>query len=170
MLRQMTQPVAARTSVVILALAGSLNIVPDVAAQDGAPPPGSPPVLRDVRLAFPTQGDTPMRPVDDYWQMIGLPRPSALHPGPTWTLFARVEAMILDGAQRLWLSGQFHSVWVDVEDAPFKNGALAKRVIFNVVERVQPSASPRGLPEPPPGYEHPPPSHERLYPPPEGAR
>ena len=98
--------------------------------------------------------------------MIAVPRVSPMHEGPTWTFYARVEPLIHDSAQRLWSSGLLHSVWVDVMDDPFPNGAEAKRVIFNVVERLRPGPLPVGLPEPPPGYEHPPPSHERVYPPP----
>jgi hypothetical protein len=139
---------------------------PDASGQDGAPPPGYPAVLRDVRLAFPTQDGTALGPVEDYLQIIALPRENALRRGPTWTFYARVEPMILDSAQRLWASGRFHSVWVDVEHDPFPNGADGERVIFNLVERIQPGPPPAGLPQPPSGYELPPPSHERVYPPP----
>ena len=140
-------------------------VSPTLSGQAGAPPPGYPAVLRDVRLAFPTQDGTAIGPVEDYLQIISLPRATALHRGPTWTFYARVESMVLDSAQRLWASGRFHSVWVDVENDPFSNGADGKRVIFNVVERIQPGPPPTGLPQPPTGYELPPPSHERVYPP-----
>ena len=128
------------TSVRLLLLIGACALCPPVQAhsQDGAPPPGYPAVLRDVRLAFPTQDDTARGPVEDYAQIIGLPSVSALHSGPTWTLYARIEPLILDSAQRLWASGRFSSVWVDVENDPFANGAAAKRVIFN---RVKPKVS-----------------------------
>ena len=147
-----------------LTMAIMFCLIAHVLSQGGEPPPGYPLVLRDVRLAFPTQDGTAIRPVEDYLQIIGLPQPSALHTGPTWTYYARVEPMILDGALRLWLSGHFHSVWVDVMDDPFPNGALARRVVFNVVERVRPGPAPDRPPEPPPGYELPPPSHARVYP------
>ncbi len=142
-----------------------LCLPPQSRGQDGAPPPGYPAVLRDVRLAFPTQDGTARGPVENYLQIIALPTASALHSGPTWTFYARIEGLVLDSAQRLWASGRFSSVWVDVEDDPFANGAAGKRVIFNMVERIQPGPPPDGLPEPPPGYELPPPSHERVYPP-----
>ena len=133
--------------------------------QDGQPPAGYPAVLRDVQLAFPTQDGVSIRPVEPYLKLIGLPKTSALHEGPVWTFYSRVEPLVLDGAQRLWASGRFHSVWVDVFDQPFENGALGRTVIFNVVERAEPGPPPAGLPTPPPGFERPPPSHERVYPP-----
>ena len=163
----MTRSTTSHTTVATAAVLVALVLVQPLShGQGGAPLPGYPPVLRDVQLAFPTRVGNPFRPVEDYLQIINLPRTSPLHPGPTWTFYARVEPMIHDSAQRLWLSGLFHSVWVDVMEDPFPNGAEAKRVVFNVVERVQPGPAPVHLPEPPPGYEHPPPSHERIYPPP----
>ena len=119
-------------------------------AQDGAPPPGYPAVLRDVRLAFPTQDDTAIGPVEEYLQIIWLPGTNPLQSGPSWTFYSRIEPMILDSAQRLWSSGRFRSVWVDVEDDPFANGADGRRVIFNLVERIRPGPAPDGVPEPPP--------------------
>ena len=133
--------------------------------QDGALHPWYPAVLRNVRLAFPTQDGAALGAVEDYLQLLALPRVNALRPGPTWMFYSRIEPMILDGAQRLWTSGRFHSVWVDVESNAFANGAAGKRVIFNVVERIRPGPRHDGLQEPPPGYELPPPSHERVYPP-----
>lgn len=138
---------------------------PVSAAQDGQPPAGYPVVLRDVQLAFPTQDGVSIRPAEDYLRLIGLPRTSPLHQGPVWTFYSRIEPMVLDGAQRLWSSGHFHSVWVDITDQPFENGALGRIVIFNVVERAKSGPPPTGLPEPPPGFELPPTSHERVYPP-----
>lgn len=156
---------AAPIRAVFLIGASALCLGPLAYGQDGAPVPGYPAVLRDVRLAFPTQDGTARGPIEDYVRMISLPQVSALHSGPTWTLYARVEPLVLDSAQRLWASGWFASVWVDVENDPFPNGAAGKRVIFNMVERIRPGPPPDGLPEPPPGYELPPPSHERVYPP-----
>ena len=158
---------AAPLRFVLLMGACALCLPLQARGQDGAPPPGYPPVLRDVRLAFPTQDDTARGPVEDYEQIIALPTVTALHSGPIWTLYARIEPLILDSAQRLWASGRFGSVWVDVENDPFPNGAAGRRVIFNLVERIQTGPPPDGLPEPPPGYELPPPSHERVYYPPE---
>ena len=100
-----------------------LCLAPRARGQDGAPPPGYPAVLRDVRLAFPTQDGTARGPIEDYVRIIALPQVSALQSGPTWTLYARVEPLVLDSAQRLWASGRFGSVWVDVENDPFPNGA-----------------------------------------------
>jgi hypothetical protein len=133
--------------------------------QDGQPRVGSAPVLRRVELAFPTQGDGPLRSPEGYLRMMSVTSTNGLFDGPTWTFYARVEPMIIDDADRLWRSGQFHSLWVEVVDVPFENSVVGKRVIFNVVERVLPGDPPKGLPEPPPGYETPPPSHERVYPP-----
>ena len=136
-----------------------------VAAQDGQPPAGYPVVLRNVELAFPTQDGVSIRPVENYLKLIGLPKTSPLHQGPVWRFYSRVESLVLDGAQRLWSSGHFHSVWVDVTDQPFENGALGRTVIFNVVERARPGPPPAGLPTPPPGFEQPQPSYDRVYPP-----
>ena len=106
-----------------------------------------------------------IRPVENYLKLIGLPKTSPLHQGPVWRFYSRVESLVLDGAQRLWSSGHFHSVWVDVTDQPFENGALGRTVIFNVVERARPGPPPAGLPTPPPGFEQPQPSYDRVYPP-----
>jgi len=91
--------VAPGTAVLMVALVACL--ASDVNGQDGQPPPGYPAVLRDVRLAFPTQDGATIRPAEQYLQMFGLPRTSALHEGPSWTFYARIEPMIVDGTQRL---------------------------------------------------------------------
>ena len=128
-------------------------------------PRGSPPVLREIQLVFPTQDNVTLRARDDYLQMMGLPQRRHLGAGPTWILYARAESAILDDAQRLWMSGLLHSLWVDVVDDPFDNGVVGKRVLFNIVERARAGAPPKGFPEPSPGYETPSAAHERVYPP-----
>ena len=61
--------------------------------------------------------------------------------------------------------GRFESLWVDVTEAPYENGARGKRIIINLVEREGDAAVPSGPPTVPAEYATPPAAHTRVYPP-----
>ena len=134
-------------------------------AQSEQPRSGSPPLLRTIQLAFPTQDNASLRPLEDYLQMMSLPHNHTSRITGQWIHYAGTQLIILNDAEQLWRTGWFHSLWVDVVDERFDNGVVGKRVIFNFVERMMRGNPPTGLPEPPPGYETPPALHERVYPP-----
>ena len=71
-----TRPAPIRA--VFLIGACALCLAPLAYGQDGAPAPGYPAVLRDGRLAFPTQDGTARGPIEDYVPIIALPQVSAL--------------------------------------------------------------------------------------------
>jgi hypothetical protein len=134
-------------------------------AQHRQPRADAPPVLRSIELVFPTQENVSLRPRADYLALMELPSLHPLGDEPVWVPYTQVELLILNDAQRLWASGLLHSLWVEVFDDPFENGVIGRRLVFNIVERLQVGAPPEGFPEPPPGYELPPVSRERVYPP-----
>ncbi len=53
-----------------------------------------------------------------------------------WVPYAEeTERRLLDDFKRLWATNFLDNLWIDVEDAPYDNGVVGKRVIFNMEER-----------------------------------
>jgi hypothetical protein len=149
-----------------LLLAFALVAVPGAQSQVVQPPPGSPPVLRYLELRFPTQGNRGFHEPPTYLRQADTTNYLSIPGRLRYSLYAEVEPIILEDAERFWQSGQFESLWVDVTDSPFENGVVGKHVVFNFVERAEPRLSTAGYPTAPPEHRQPPADYKRLYPPP----
>ncbi|MCX6543564.1 MAG: BamA/TamA family outer membrane protein [Acidobacteria bacterium] len=95
------------------------------------PPAGSPSLLRSIELRFPTQGNVSVIEPQTYLYYIET-RPSRPSDG-VWTPFD--ENAILEDFKRLWATSFLDNIWIEVTDAPYENGVVGKRVIFNLEER-----------------------------------
>jgi outer membrane protein insertion porin family len=104
---------------------------PQVQAAPKLPPPDSPPLLRSIELRFPTQGNVSVVDPSTYLFYIET-RPSRPSDG-VWTPFD--EKPILDDFKRLWATTFLDNIWIEVSDAPYDNGVVGKRVVFNLEER-----------------------------------
>ena len=146
-------------------LVGLMVSVSAVAGQPVQPPPGSTLLLRAIEIRFPTQGEMSHRDAVTYVRQIEVRRHVSLPSQDRWLPYAEAEAFIVEDAERLWQSGQLETLWVEVGDDPYENGVMAKRLIFNLVERLDVEVPAATYPTPPPMYRVPPSDHERLYPP-----
>ncbi|MGE3191810.1 MAG: outer membrane protein assembly factor BamA, partial [Vicinamibacterales bacterium] len=45
------------------------------------------------------------------------------------------EQSLLEDFRRLWATNFLDNLWIEVEDAPYENGVMGKRIIFNMEER-----------------------------------
>jgi outer membrane protein insertion porin family len=95
------------------------------------PPQDSPPLLRFIRLQFPTQGDASVIEPQTYLYYIQT-RPSRPSEG-VWVPYD--EKSVLDDFKRLWATNFLDNVWIEVKDTPYDNGVMGKEVIFNLEER-----------------------------------
>jgi len=95
------------------------------------PPADSPPLLRYIRLQFPTQGDVSVIEPQTYLYYVQS-RPSRSADG-VWVPFD--EKSILEDFKRLWNTNFLDNLWIEVRDAPYDNGVVGKDVIFNMEER-----------------------------------
>ncbi|MCX6539895.1 MAG: BamA/TamA family outer membrane protein [Acidobacteria bacterium] len=95
------------------------------------PPADSPALLRSIELRFPTQGNLSVIEPQTYLYYIET-RPSRSSDG-VWTPFD--EKAILEDFKRLWATNFLDNIWVEVNDAPYENGVVGKRVVFNLEER-----------------------------------
>ncbi len=95
------------------------------------PPADSPALLRSIELRFPTQGNVSVIEPQTYLYYIES-RPSRSSDG-VWTPFD--EKSILEDFKRLWATNFLDNIWVEVNDAPYDNGVVGKRVVFNLEER-----------------------------------
>ena len=131
-----------------------------------APPEDSTELFSALEIRFPTQAEQTQRDPITFLKQIGLSN-YVSHPiTRKWVPYSEAEPFIRQSAERLWLSGEFDSVWVDVTDYLYENGVAGKWVIFNFVESSQNQTVPYPgeSPVPAPGFEAPPAGHERLYP------
>jgi hypothetical protein len=111
---------------------------PATGAQTGAakepaklPPADSPPLVRYVQIAFPTQGDRYIIEPQTYLYYIQTrgSRPSE----GAWVPYN--EEVVLADFKRLWATNFLDNLWVEVKDVPFENGVAGKHVIYNLEER-----------------------------------
>ncbi len=144
------------------------DVVLQAPVQDQQPPADSPPLMTLLEYRFPTQDNRSLRFVRTYVLQAETSRHVSVPSRDRWVSYSEAEPVILDDAERFWKSGQFESLWVDVEDRPFENGVVGRLVVFNFVEQADIEIPTADYPTPPPEYRQPPAGYERLYPPPEG--
>jgi outer membrane protein insertion porin family len=95
------------------------------------PPAASPPVVRFVEIAFPSQGNESLVDAQTYLYYVHT-RPSR----PSENAWVPYDPQTtLDDFRRLWATGFLDDLWVDVKDVPFDNGVIGKHITFNLEER-----------------------------------
>nr|HPK72786.1 hypothetical protein [Vicinamibacterales bacterium] len=102
-----------------------------VPAPTALPPPDSPPLVRTVEIAFPTQGNvSAIDPATYLFYIKTMPsRPSA----GVWSPYD--SASVLEDFKRLWGTGFLDNIWIEVKDVPYPNGVEGKHIVFNLEER-----------------------------------
>jgi len=98
------------------------------------PPAGSPPLLRTIRLEFPTQGNMSVIESQTYLYYIQS-RPSRPSDGVWVPYDEAAEKVVLEDFKRLWATNFLDNLWVEVRDVPYDNGVMGKEVRFNMEER-----------------------------------
>ncbi len=153
-----------RPSSLLLAL---LLTCPVVAETQLEPPEtNSSPVLRFLELRFPTQRNRPFHEPLNYLRQASVTKHLNMPGRNEWVGYADAIPVILEDAARFWQTGKFKSLWVDVTDRPFDNGAPGILVIFNFIERTDTEVPTVDYPTPPAPFREAPTNHRRLYPPP----
>ena len=122
-------------------------------------------LLRFLELRFPTQGNQPREAPQVYLRQIELVQHLTMPGQPEWSLYDDVEEVALADADRLWQTGQFESLWVDVADRPFENGVSGMLVTFSFVERAETHVPSDVHPAVPLSFRSPAEGAWRLYPP-----
>ncbi len=98
------------------------------------PPAGSPPLLRSIRLEFPTQGNVSVIEPQTYLFYIQT-RPSRPSDGVWVPYDDAAEKSVLEDFKRLWATNFLDNLWIEVRDVPYDNGVMGKEVRFNMEER-----------------------------------
>ena len=152
-----------RLTVVCLAIvAGAAGCA--TRSQSVEPPQSSPQLTRSLEIRCPGWEDTcgPLMP--DVFRQLEVVNHISKPSQNIWVPYTESQPLLRTDAERLWNSGMFESLWVEVTDDPYPNGIDAKRIVFNIVQRDGESAAPTGPPNLPPGFEEPAPGYERVYP------
>jgi len=98
------------------------------------PPAGSPPLVRFIQLAFPSQGDVSVIDPQTYLYYIQaqVSRPS----DGVWVPYdEKTEKVLVEDFQRLWATNFLEDLSVEVVDDPYPNGVVGKRIIYKMEER-----------------------------------
>ena len=105
-------------------------------ATEVLPPEGSPTLLKQVELRFPTQGNVGGVDYDTYLYYMEIKDHISLPSQGKWVPYSEAtEQIVLDDHQRLWDTGFLSDLWIEIVDDPYANGVPAKRIIFNLEER-----------------------------------
>ena len=105
-------------------------------AVQALPPEGSPTLLKQVELRFPTQGNVGGVDYDTYLYYMEIKDHISLPSQGKWVPYSEAtEQIVLDDHERLWQTGFLSDLWIEIIDEPYSNGVPAKRIIFNLEER-----------------------------------
>ena len=100
------------------------------------PPAGSPVLMRNMELRFPTQGNVPSVELNTYLYYMELKNHVSSPSQGRWVPYNEAtEQVVLEDFQKLWDTGFLNDIWIEVVDEPWENGVEGKRVIFNLEER-----------------------------------
>ena len=121
-------------------VAAEPGLAPEAAGQAQAPSPlppeGTPPLLRNVEVRFPTQGNVSSVDYQTYLYYMEVRNHVSLPSQGKWVPYTgEIEDIILADFHRLWDTGFLDDLWIEVIDEPYGNGVLGKRVIYNFEER-----------------------------------
>ena len=116
------------------------GLAPEAAGQAQAssplPPQGSPPLLANVEVRFPTQGNVSSVDSMTYLYHMEVRHHVSLPSQGKWVPYTpEIEDIVLADFHRLWDTGFLDDLWIEVIDQPYENGVLGKRVIYNFDER-----------------------------------
>ncbi|MGE0041561.1 MAG: outer membrane protein assembly factor BamA [Vicinamibacterales bacterium] len=106
---------------------------PQAAQPTRLPPPGSPPLVRFIELRFQPVNESLIEP-QTYLYYIQT-QPSRSLDGVWVPYNEATEQSLLEDFRRLWATNFLDNLWIEVEDAPYENGVMGKRIIFNMEER-----------------------------------
>ncbi len=121
------RPVAAGAQPVTAALRAAV----EAQAAVPMPPDGSPPVVRNIVIAFPAQGNVPSIEPQTYLYYIEMrgSRPSE----DVWLPYD--EQRTLGDFRRLWETGFLDDLSIEVSDEPYPNGVIGRTIVYNMEER-----------------------------------
>jgi outer membrane protein insertion porin family len=102
-------------------------------AQVRTPPDGTAPVMRSIELRFHPVNESLIEPQTYlYYIQAQASRPT----DGVWVPYTdSTERVLLDDFKRLWATNFLDNLWVEVNDDPYPNGVIGKRVIYHMEER-----------------------------------
>ncbi|HQZ39290.1 MAG TPA: outer membrane protein assembly factor BamA [Vicinamibacterales bacterium] len=97
------------------------------------PPDGSGPVVRSLELRFHPVNESLIEPQTYlYYIQTQASRPS----DGVWVPYSDdTEKVVLDDFKRLWGTSFLDNLWIEVNDDPYANGVVGKRIVYNMEER-----------------------------------
>ena len=107
------------------------------APQAPLPPDGSPPLLQNIELRFPAQGNVASVDAQTYLYYMEITNHLSLASQSKWVPYDEtIERVALEDHRRLWDTGFLTDIWIEViDDEGWPNGVEGKRIVFNMEER-----------------------------------
>lgn len=97
------------------------------------PPEGSAPLVRLIELRFHPVNESIVE-AQTYLYYIQT-QPSRSSDGVWVPYNEETEKRLQEDFKRLWATNFLDNLWIEVEDAPYANGVMGKRIVFNMEER-----------------------------------
>ena len=130
---------AAPSAPATLSAAGMLSICNgafQIGPPASLPPAGSKPVIYNVVLCFPKQGNVSLVEPQTYLYYMQSPDLVSLPSRNEWKPYSdQAEQTIIGDHKRLWATNFLDDLSIETADYPFSNGVLGKIVIYNMEER-----------------------------------
>lgn len=97
------------------------------------PPPETEPVVRSIELRFHPENLSLIEPQTYlYYIQSQASRPT----DGVWVPYTDdTERLLLDDFKRLWATSFLDNLWIEVNDDPYPNGVVGKRIVYHMEER-----------------------------------
>src|SRR5688572_3286872 len=110
--------------------------VQEVPAPAALPPAGSGPVVYQVVLCFPKQGNQPLVDAQTYLYYMQSPDLISLPSQDVWKPYNEAaEQTIVADHKRLWSTNFLDDLKIEAVDFPFSNGVIGKVIVYEMEER-----------------------------------
>src|SRR5215203_3342788 len=133
--RAQTPPAGSQVTNEPLALPATICGLP-VGAPAKLPPDGSAPLIYNILVCFPKQGNVSVVEAPTYLYYIEMANRISRPSENRWVAYSEdVEQLIVGDFKRLWATSFLDNLSIEVQDVRFSNGVIGKVIVYNMEER-----------------------------------
>jgi outer membrane protein insertion porin family len=133
--RAQTPPAGSQVSDQPIALPATICGLP-VGAPAKLPPDGSAPLIYNILVCFPKQGNVSVVEAPTYLYYIEMANRISRPSENRWVPYSEdIEQLMVGDFKRLWATNFLDDLSIEVQDVRFSNGVIGKVVVYNMEER-----------------------------------